>query len=308
MAKSQKLEARLPIDAAIPYCQGTQKFSDFTEYHIELLRLALKYSGQNIPIVPVCMNYPTERRRAAMLWQGDEINIAFLGTNQARERDLLAVHFPMFLGTTGLRMFITRTEFLPMLEHVRVFKDLKKFSFGQGLGWPDGQILMDNGLNVVNGRYQTLHAMLALGRFDLYPRAYWQVAQEFSWMKEHHPDLALARNLALYYPQPIYFFVSPNDPKLHDAILQGLEKAYRAGAVTRLLRTNWQTAPSFRDINLRDLRLIYLPHKVTQTPATHTAMEKYGLFGNGHDEILPAIAIPDRARSTATDPRHGKAQ
>lgn len=289
---TQPLSARLPVDINSPFCQGRQTWDEFSEYHVALLRLALKYNQTGIVLKPVCMDYPTEKRRIAMLETGDETNIVFFGTSPEREKKLLAVHFPIFLGTTGLRLFLTRPEISPKLDAVKTLDDLRQFTFGQGLGWPDSTILQQNDLAVIEGRYITLHSMLARQRFDLYPRAYWQIQGEYNWMHQSEPQLVINKNVALYYPQPIYFFVSPSTPHLHDAILTGLERAWQAGAVQELLRSNPQSGPSFQQINPAKLHLIYLP-KISQTAATDQAMQKYGLISQEH--FITGVNRPQQA-------------
>ncbi|WP_143589509.1 hypothetical protein [Thalassospira mesophila] len=285
----QAISARLPVDINSDFCQGRQTWEEFSEYHVELLRLALTYSNSGIVIKPVCMDYPTEKRRIALLQAGDETNIVFFGTTPEREHQLRAVHFPIFLGTTGLRLFMTLPDVSSRLNQISSLEDLRQFSFGQGLGWPDGAILQENGLTVVDGRYLTLHAMLARGRFDLYPRAYWQIRNEYDWMHTAEPSLVINNRVALYYPQPIYFFVSPDQAQLHDAILIGLKRAWKDGAVMALLRKNRETGPSFRNIDPTSLHLIHLP-KIEQTTETDDAMQKYGLVDGSNFTTKPAPA------------------
>ncbi|AUG54282.1 hypothetical protein [Thalassospira marina] len=278
--------ARLPVDAKTPFCQSKQSWEDFREYHVELLRLAQAYSDNSFALLPVCMDYPTEKRRIAMLKTGEETNIVYFGTSPEREKNLLAVHFPIYLGTTGLRLFLTRPDISARLDQVQNLADLRQFTFGQGLGWPDSTILQQNGLAVIEGRYLTLHSMLALDRFDLYPRAYWQIQGEYDWMHQSEPTLVINHKVALYYPQPIYFFISPEYPQLHDAVLRGLIRAWQDGAVLALLRQNYETAPSFRTIDPTRLRLIHLP-KIEHTAQTDIAMQKYELV-DGSNFASPA--------------------
>ncbi|PKR49658.1 hypothetical protein [Thalassospira marina] len=279
--------ARLPVDAKTPFCQGKQSWEDFREYHVELLRLAQSYSDKSFALLPVCMDYPTEKRRIAMLQTGEETNIVYFGTSPEREKNLLAVHFPIYLGTTGLRLFLTRPDISARLDQVQNLADLRQFTFGQGLGWPDSTILQQNGLAVIEGRYLTLHSMLALDRFDLYPRAYWQIQGEYDWMHQSEPTLVINHKVALYYPQPIYFFVSPEYQQLHDAILRGLIRAWQDGAVMALLRQNYETAPSFGQINPSDLRLVSLPN-VYQSQETMQALRQYGLIADAKPEGIKA--------------------
>ena len=274
---SSDLEITLPMDHQSAYCQGQIPWEQHSEYHIDLLRLAARLSGRDITITPVCMDYPTEERRISMLLTASQINTVFFGTSSNREEKLLPAYVPIYLGTTGLRLFMARPETLPALREVETIDDLRTFSMGQGLGWPDSAILIENGFTVTDGRYKTLHRMLGANRFDLYPRAFWQIIGEWTWMQSQAPNIAVSRDIALYYPQPIYFFFSPTTPALRDAIQTGLERAYSNGMLLELLKSHPETAPSFNGLDLGNIRIIHgtnenLPEKSRQI------MKQYGLF------------------------------
>ena len=270
-------EAKLPMDASSGFCQGLITWDQHSAYHVDLLQLAAKLSGKDIVITPVCMDCPTEERRISMLLANDQINTVYFGASQEREDKLLAAYVPLYLGTTGLRLFMVRSELLGDLQAVQTLDDLRKFTMGQGLGWPDSAILIENGFSVADGRYKTLHRMLDARRFDLYPRAYWQIIGEWSWMKDQAPGIVVSPDVALYYPQPIYFFFSPHHPELRNAVQIGLERAYANGMLLDLLKSHPDTAPSFNEINLRNIRIIRgtnrkLPEK------SHQSMIYYGIF------------------------------
>lgn len=270
-------EIKLPMEAISDYCQGRITWDEYSEYHVDLLRLATTLSGEDIAITPVCMDYPTEERRIPMLLAGDQINTVYFGTSQEREDTLLAAYVPLYLGTTGLRLFMTRHELLDDLQTVQTLEDLRKFTMGQGLGWPDSAILIENGLSVADGRYKTLHRMLDARRFDLYPRAYWQIIGEWNWMKDLAPGIVVSSDVALYYPQPIYYFFSPQHRELRDAVQAGLERAYANGMLLGLLKSHPDTAPSFSGINLRNVRIIRGTNKNLPIKSRET-MKNYGLF------------------------------
>ena len=271
------VDVRLPMDTTSDYCLGRITWDQHSEYHVDLLRLTLRLGPTDIAITPVCVEYPTEERRISMLQTGDQINTVFFGTTQDREDKLLAAYVPIYLGTTGLRLFMARPETRTELAHIQTLDELRKFSMGQGLGWPDGQILIDSGFNVIPGRYKTLHRMLEFRRFDLYPRAYWQIIGEWNWMKQEAPNIVVSPDIALYYPQPIYFFVSPKTPQLRDVIQTGLERAYSNGMLLNLLKNHRETTASFKEVNLRRIHLLRIENRSLPEKSRQT-MKKFGLF------------------------------
>jgi len=268
---------RIPMDTPSDFCLGKVTWDAHREFHIDLLRLALRLSGHNATLVPVCMDYPTEERRIPMLEVADQFDVVFFGTNAEREERLLAVYIPIYLGTTGLRLFMLHNDLKEQFSQIETIDDLRKLSMGQGLGWPDNEILVENGFDVVSGRYRTLHRMLDARRFDLYPRAYWQIVGEWNWMKWEAPGIEIAEKTALYYPQPIYFFVSPHNPDLRDIIETGLQRAFSNGMMLDLLKTHRDTAPSFSQIDLRNLNILRIENKHL-SDRSREAMDQYSLF------------------------------
>lgn len=277
------LEARMSIDEATPFCAGSIGWDEVDWYHIDLLRLAARHSSTPFDIKPVCRDHPTEEGRMEMLRDGSLINLAFFGTNPAREKQLSAIYFPVFLGTTGLRVFVTRSDTREKLRSATTLADLQHFSFGQERRWPDTAILEYNGLRVVDARYRYLHKMLLAGRFDIYPRAYWQAASELDWIHETVPSAVLLDGLALYYPMPIFFFVSPDHTELHDAIFDGLIRAHEAGEVLKLLETHPQTSRSFTEMPIDDLHVINLINPDLSMPSRAALIR----FGIAHDLEKP---------------------
>lgn len=280
----QPLEARISINEATPYCAGSITWEEVDWYHIDLLRLAARHSSTPFDIKPVCRDHPTEEGRMALLRDGSEINLTFFGTSAIHEEQLAAVYFPVFLGTTGLRVFVTRSDTRNRLKDVTTLANLQQFSFGQERRWPDTAILEYNGLRVVDARYRYLHKMMMAGRFDIYPRAYWEAASELDWIHETVPSAVLVDGLALYYPMPIFFFVSPNQKDLHDAIFDGLIRAHAAGDVLKLLHTHPQTGRLFEQMPIEDLHVINLINPDLSMPSRAALIR----FGIAHDlEKLP---------------------
>ena len=269
-------DIRVPMDTTSQYCKGKITWDNYSEYHIELLRLAVKLGAPDVDITPVCMDYPTEARRVSLLLEGDQINTVFFGTNPEREEILLPAYVPLYLGTTGLRLFMLRPGLSTEFSHVKTLDDLRQHSMGQGLGWPDSEVLINNGFNVILGRYRNLHRMLSAHRFDLYPRAYWQIAWEWEWMREQAPGITIHPGIALYYPQPIYFFISPHYPELRDIIERGLMKAHSKGLILDLLKTHPETAPSFQQLPIQNMQILRMPNTLLPKKS-QDALQKYGL-------------------------------
>jgi hypothetical protein len=118
---------------------------------------------------------------------------------------------------------------------VRSLEDLSRFSAGQGHDWPDSEILRSNGLPVIGvPNYQSLFSMLALGRFDYFPRSLAEVWAEAE--QQRGSGLVVDDSLVLHYPSAVYFFVNRNDVALAAHIERGLELAIADGSFEQLFQ------------------------------------------------------------------------
>ena len=95
-------------------------------------------------------------------------------------------------------------------------------------------IMRGNGFAVTTSlHYNALFQMLAMDRFDYFPRGLHEVWNE----AQVHRDagLRIEKKLMLYYPAPFYFFVNKNDTALAARIARGLTIAQEDGSFDRLL-------------------------------------------------------------------------
>ena len=90
----------------------------------------------------------------------------------------------------------------PELAKIDNVDQLKKFRYGQGMGWQDAAILKENGFDVeLVSNYESLFLMLSLNRFDLLCRGVNEVLGE--WEKiEKYKGIALDENFIIHYEMP----------------------------------------------------------------------------------------------------------
>lgn len=203
-------------------------------YYWELLQAALeettpKWGPYQISMSPKVIS---AARAELLLAASSDVTITVRTTSTEREKTLLAVMIPLDKGLTGYRLFLTKTNTQARLSQVRTLQDLKQFSIGQGINWIDADILRNAGLNVVTGpNYDSLFAMLEANRFDLFSRGINEIGMEFNFATGRHSDLAIEKNLMLYYPLPRYFFFSrtPEGERLARRFEEGLRMLIKNG-------------------------------------------------------------------------------
>jgi len=178
-------------------------------YHWEILHTALeKTKAKWGPYRMVPSERMTEQRQTFELKnKTGKLTVMYLSTTPDFERSLVGVHIPVDKNLGGYCVFLIRKGEQRRFDGVKSLDDLRKFSYGLGLGWIDVDILRANRFNVVTGsNYDGLFEMLARKRFDVFLRAAVEVLDEHDRRKERLKDLDIEKDIVFYYPLPMYFW------------------------------------------------------------------------------------------------------
>ncbi len=184
------------------------------EYHWTILKTALERTKKKYgPYRMVPSEFMNERRQAFELKHNTgKLTVMYLSTVPDFERNLIPIRIPVDKNLGGYCIFLVRKDDRERFKSVSTLDDLRKFSYGLGLGWIDVDILKGNHFKVVTGSsYEGLFEMLVNKRFDIFLRAAVEVIGEYEERKERLPDLAIEENIMLYYPLPMYFWFSKTD-------------------------------------------------------------------------------------------------
>ena len=183
-------------------------------YHWEILRTALEKTKPKWgPYQMVASEAMTEQRQAFELKnKTGKLTVMYLSTTPDFERNLVPIRIPVDRNFGGYGIFLIRDGEQKRFESVKTLDDLRKFSYGLGLGWIDVDILKSNHFNVVTGSsYEGLFEMLVNKRFDVFLRAAVEVLDEYDRRKDTLKDLRIENGIVFYYPLPMYFWFSKND-------------------------------------------------------------------------------------------------
>lgn len=212
--------------------------NEFGEYE-------LKPSIQDIP----------QKRAVLMLSENKRIDLMWTMTSKEREQMLQAVYFPLLKGLLGHRIFIIRTSDQEKFKNIHSFDQLKTLLSGQGLGWPDVNILRHNGIKVIESPdYQNLFDMLRAERFDYFPRG---ITEAWGEHKNLNDDsLMVEQHLLFRYKAPLYFFVNKENHRLHDRLLRGLTLALEDGSFDELFYRESNIRQSIQQTDIKG-RLVF---------------------------------------------------
>lgn len=207
-------------------------------------------------------------RSQVLLVDSKTITLLVRTTSIERESLMRPVLVPLDKGLTGYRLFLIQKPTQSRLQRVRSLNDLKAFSIGQGHTWVDTQILRHSGLTVEAGAsYGSLFKMLQGQRFDLFSRGVNEISNELRAGMASNPDLAIEKNLMLYYPLPRYFFFARS--------AEGEQLALRTEEGLRMLMANGQFDRLYKvykrqvlaDLKLEGRRVFRIPNP-TLPPST----------------------------------------
>lgn len=221
----------------IKHAQAESPDDHRNQYFLDLLKLALDktVASDGDYSIQECDQLMPQRRAMQQMQKQRCINLVWTMTSAKREAQALAVRIPLLKGLLGQRVLLIRKSDVARFQDIHNIKQLGQLLAGQGMGWPDVEILKANQLPVIEGTlYEGLFGMLQRGRFDYMPRGLNETEQEL----RQHPDLDLMvePHLLLSYTAPIYFFVKRDNYQLATRLEKGLRLAIEDGSFEALFR------------------------------------------------------------------------
>lgn len=209
------------------------------EYRWKLLELALAHSpngSEPSRLVPFAEEIT--QNRGVQLLQSGAIDVIALGTNAEREAQMRPIKIDILRGIVGFRIFVIRAADQARIARMDDKTLRQQLVFGLNSQWADLPIMRANGFTVeTSTSYEPLFGMLSAGRFDAFPRGLNEAAREVEERKKTYPQLAVEQTKALYFPFPIYFWVSRENTALAQRIERGLKLALADGSFRQLFET-----------------------------------------------------------------------
>ena len=209
------------------------------------------------------------RQQKELISASGKLTVMYLDTNPTLEKKLVPVRIPVDKNLVGYRVFLIRKQDAPRFASIHSLEELKKFSYGLGLGWLDVDILRANGFKVVTGSsYEGLFDMLMHRRFDVFLRGANEVLGEYEARKKSLPDLYIEPNILLYYPLPMYFWFSKTREGRYLAkrVEDGMWMMIHDGSYDRIF--NQYQGYKIKQLNLKHRKLFKIrnPLLVPETP------------------------------------------
>lgn len=199
-------------------------------------------------------------RLTKLLAKSEHIDIAGLGVTPSRMQKLRAIQQPLLFGLQGYRILLIHQDNLSRFENINSLAQLRKLQGGFVNGWADTQILLDNNLPIHTVvKAPNVYSMLAIQRVDYFPRSMQEVKNNFNAYVGKHPELAIESHLALYYPLPVYFFLSKQNEQLARHLEMGLAKLVSSGEMRDIFLSFY--ADKIAELNIEQRKVLFLENK-----------------------------------------------
>lgn len=221
----------------IKHAQAESQNDPRNQYFLDLLRLTLDKTvdADGAYSIQACDQRMPQRRALKQMQKQRCINLVWTMTSAEREQQALAIRIPLLKGLLGQRVLMIRKQDAARFKDIETLSQLGEMIAGQGIGWPDVDILKANQLPVIEGPlYEGLFIMLQRGRFDYMPRGLTEFELELE--QRAYLNLMVEPHLLLSYTSPVYFFVSRDNHQLATRLEKGLRLAIEDGSFEALFR------------------------------------------------------------------------
>ena len=221
-----------------PESAGDVRFADL----IVLMKGALERTTDEYgPYIMVPAPHSmTEARQLSSLQSGGtaqgDLTVVWSSTSEEKEHTLLPIRIPLRKGLLGYRISFIEASRQAEFDRVKTLDDLRRLIIGQGIGWGDIQVYHANKIQVKTGEYKDLFPMVTAGRFDLFPRGISEIFDEY---QQHHvlnPNMAIEKNLLIYYPWPYYFFFNRYNVYAAGRLEKGLWMMIKDGSFDQIFK------------------------------------------------------------------------
>jgi hypothetical protein len=241
------------------------------DYVLAVLQLAISEAQLSYTLKPASQPMVQSRVIEEIKANRGSVDILWTMTTPDRERDLLPIRIPIDRGLIGWRVALLPAARRDLLADVTTPAQLQSLRAGQMHDWPDTDILLANGMKVDTApNYENLFKMLALRRFDYFPRSVIEVTAE----QRAHPDLDLVidPHLLIRYKAAFYFFISRQRPDLAAALERGLRLALSDGRFAALFHSQFDATLAKLDLAHRRVIDLANPLLPPDTPVKEACL------------------------------------
>lgn len=253
--RSQAVELKIPMPRS--------KFDISHDYYLKLISKTFQKADPQVPPPKLVPSFPMQQGRAVSeLRKSENIDLFWIGTDKAKERNLISVKIPLERGLMGFRRFIIHKDNVAMFDKILSIEDLKSLVACQGTHWPDTKIMRAAGLVVdASPVYEHHFDKVSAKRCDYFPRGFHEGQAEIDQRRGLYPDLVLYQRIILQYPFTVYAFFSREKHAFAEKLERGLRIMLEDGSLGQHMATHPLTAHVFPLHQWKKSLLIQIPNK-----------------------------------------------
>jgi hypothetical protein len=268
---------------------------DRNQYKTELIKLILKNSHIDCNLLYYLQGRNGGHEEQVRKLERGIITVKTFGASQELEKQLIPIRIPIFKGLIGYRVFLINQGDRNKFDQIDSLEDLRKLTGIQGKGWTDIKILEDAGLKQLAMPGNALFRMVDQGgRSDYFARAIYEAIGEIQTLKANYPNITLEKRILLAYPFAMYFYFSPQYPKLAKKFAKGFAKIVANGTFDTFFYGHPYIRNAIEKVHLDKRRRFSIPNRYL-SPETRNLPAEYWFdpnkvtkFVNREDNQAPA--------------------
>ncbi len=239
-------------------------------YNTELIALALekskaKFGDYKMVAVPPMNTARSLYAASANIYPNFLTELSYLDS-LSDNPELTYINFPVDLGITGYRICFVNPSLKERIKKITHVNQLKKYTFGQGIGWADTLILRHNGFKVIEiQNYDSMFKMVAVGRIDFYCRGVNELQKEYKAYR-YITRLTYDESFVLAYTLPRFYYLGAGNKEAKERIEAGLYSAYHDGSLLKLWHKNNDESLKFAKLKKRKIFKLENPYIKNLSP------------------------------------------
>ena len=216
------LNANSAFAAHISYCGFKRDTQD--KYTFLQFTNAMKNNGHTYSLNQYSEKLTRPRQLLHFELEKSQCDVFTGGANLEYSARFLRVDIPLTRGLLGYRYFMIDNEQLDSLAPLSTLEEFKEhLIIGSNTAKLKNDIFNYNNFNIMNSTSGRAWLMLKGQRFNAIQRS---IVGDISKREKSRPESSIYRNLMVYYPADLFFYVNKNRKDLHAILFNGLRNAY----------------------------------------------------------------------------------
>lgn len=201
--------------------------------------------------------YPGAEEALVFKEKGHDVFVTIAGNQKFDEDDRIVVPHLLTKNLLGYRVAIIREEDAGKFASIENEAQIQQLTHGIPETWSDAVIFRQNGYQVSEeGNFEDIFDRLEAGNFDYSAYGANEISGVFENRASERTGLMIDENLLFFYPFPLVFYVSPDQPELAGRIESGMQAIQESGALDAIFEEHY--GDIVEELHLDDRKLFIL--------------------------------------------------